>query len=296
LPWVIENGISFFAFDLDRVRAALAAAQRVKRIAFLHLEVETGLYRTGLSEQALSEAVSLVRKHPDHLKIVGLCTHLAGAESFANYLRVTEQIRVFEARAEQLKALGHPDVLKHAACSAGAFNFPHSIFDLVRFGIAHYGYWPSSETWVAWLRNQSKGPREGSPLKRVLEWKSHVLDLTTVPFGEYVGYGNAYQAQRETQIAVVPVGYSSGFPRSQSNLGQVLIDGKLCPVVGTINMNMLSVDVTDCDPVQRGDEVVLIGNQGDCEISVASFAERTRTFNYETLVRLDGPIPRQVVD
>jgi alanine racemase len=122
------------------------------------------------------------------------------------------------------------------------------------------------------------------------------MDLTIVPFGEYVGYGNAYQVQRRTQIAIIPVGYSSGFPRSQSNLGQVLIQGHVCPVVGTINMNLLSVDVTDCPKVKKGDEAVLIGVQGDCEISVSSFAERTRTFNYETLVRIDQSIPRRIVD
>jgi alanine racemase len=91
-------------------------------------------------------------------------------------------------------------------------------------------------------------------------------------------------------------GYSTGFPRSLSNLGQVLIQGQICPVVGTINMNLISVDITDCPRTKKGDEVVLIGEQGDCEISVASFAERTQTFNYETLVRLDNDVPRRVVD
>ena len=296
LPWLIENGVSFFVFDLARIDAAARIARKIGRPARLHLEVETGLYRTGLSERSLRMAAERLKKSPDCLEVMGLCTHLAGAESFANHLRVTEQIDRFEARAQLLADLGFKNILRHAACSAGAFNYPHASFDLVRFGIAQYGYWPSSETWVAWLRDRSGRARKGSPLHRVLEWRSRVMDLTTVPFGEYIGYGNAYQTQRRTQIAIVPVGYATGFPRSQSNLGQVIIQGKICPVVSTINMNLLSVDITDCPNVKKGDEVILIGEEGDVEISVASFAERTRTFNYETLVRLDQDIPRRVVD
>ncbi|MEX1025768.1 MAG: alanine racemase [Planctomycetota bacterium] len=295
LEWVIANDVAFFAFDLARIDAAQRVAKRVGRPARLHLEVETGLFRTGLSERALRTAAERIAKSPDCLVAEGLCTHLAGAESFANHVRVARQLAIFRQRSALLTELGFPGALRHTACSAGAFNYPEACFDLVRFGIAQYGYWPSPETYVAWLRARPGRARKRSPLRRVLEWKSRVMDLTQVPFGEFVGYGNSFQAERRTQLAIVPIGYSAGFPRSQSNLGYVLIRGAVCPLVGTINMNLLTVDVTDRPGVKKGDEVVLIGHQEDREISVASFADRTKSFNYETLVRLDESISRRVV-
>jgi alanine racemase len=129
-----------------------------------------------------------------------------------------------------------------------------------------------------------------------MSWKSRVMGLTTAPSGSFVGYGLSFQALRKTRIANVPVGYGHGFPRAQSNLGRVLIDGRHCPVIGRVNMNSMNVDVTDVPNVKIGDEVVLIGRQGDSEISVGSFGERTHELNYEVLARLSAHIPRVVVD
>jgi alanine racemase len=121
------------------------------------------------------------------------------------------------------------------------------------------------------------------------------MDLKFVGPGEFVGYGTHYQTTRRQRLAAVPVGYFHGFARNLSNLGHVLIGGRRCAAVGMVNMNMLMVDATDLPQVKLGDEVVLIGNQGDQEITVGTFGEMTRDLNYEVLVRLPAEIPRLVV-
>lgn len=294
LRWAVAHGIAFYVFDLGRLDAALAAARKVGRPARVHLEVETGLNRTGLSRASLRRAAARLVKHADDLRPEGLCTHFAGAESFANYYRIRSQIEVFTDLSELITELGVAGTLRHAACSAVVFNYPECIFDLVRVGIAQYGYWPSQETRLHHQKGDAR-PRRSPILQRVLTWKSRVMNLKTVPVGQFVGYGNSYQATRKLRLAAIPVGYYHGFARDQSNLGHVLISGSRCPVVGVVNMNMLTVDASDLPRVELGDEVVLIGRQGDQEITVGSFGERTNDLNYEVLVRLPTEVPRVVV-
>lgn len=294
LRWAIDQGVAFFVFDLGRLDAALAAARKSGRPARVHLEVETGLNRTGLSAKSLRRAAERFHRDSHLLQPEGLCTHFAGAESFANYWRVQQQMKTFAARSELLTELGFADTLRHVACSAVVFNYPECLHDMVRVGIAQFGYWPSQETRLHHLKGN--GRRRRTPvLQRVLSWKSRVMNLKTVPVGEFVGYGNSYQATRKMRLAAVPVGYYHGFARDQSNLGHVLIRGSRCQVVGMVNMNMLTADVSDVPDAKVGDEVVMIGSQGEQDISVGTFGERTNDLNYEVLVRLPGSLPRVVV-
>lgn len=139
-------------------------------------------------------------------------------------------------------------------------------------------------------------PRFVDPLKRVISWKSRVMGVKAISPGEFIGYGTSYLTTRKQTVALVPVGYSHGFPRILSNLGHVLIHGRRALVVGMVNMNMMTVDVTDIPGVKRGDEVVLIGKQGKQQITVTGFSDLTRFLNYEVLVRLPQETPRAVVE
>jgi alanine racemase len=295
LPWAIEAGIGFFVFDLRRLDAAIRAARRIGKPARVHYEVETGLYRTGLTAQTFRSAIQRVRKYPDLLRVEGLCTHLAGAESFSNFYRIQKQIEVFDARSATLQEEGFTKTKRHVACSAAAFNYPEATHDLVRIGIAQYGFWPSQETYMFYRRNHPTRARR-SPLHRVLCWKSRVMTIKRVPPGSFIGYGNSFQAQRVTHIAVVPAGYYHGFPRNLSNIGNVLIHGRRCRVLGTVNMNAISVDISDVPNVKFGDEVVLLGEQGDEELTVGAFGENTHLLNYEVLTRLPSDLCRIVVE
>jgi len=297
LEWAVEKDISFYVFELERLRGALAAAQKVGKPARVHLELETGLNRTGLDGETLREALDLVSAHPNALKMVGVCTHLAGADSVGNHVRIVSQLKRFREGIDGLAARGVDPGLRHAACSAAAFAYPDSIYDMVRFGIAQYGFWPSKETrMVVFMQRPDAEAPWADPLRRVMTWKSRVMSVKQVKTGEFVGYGTTYLTPRPQRLAAVPVGYFHGFARSLSNLGFVLIQGRRVPVVGLVNMNMLMADVSDLPTVARGDEVVLIGTQRKSTISVASFSDLTRNLNYEVLVRLPSGIPRVVVE
>jgi alanine racemase len=302
LEWVIESGVEVYIFEMERLKAILISARNLGKKARLHLEFETGMNRTGLLPGLLPEIRQILDDFKGFYTIEGVCTHYAGAESSANYLRVREQIKTFGRVVREVKAAGIRPKVIHSACSAAALSYPSTQMDMVRIGIAMYGYWPTRETFMHYALKTEQG--EGTsdpihsedPLKRVLSWKSHVMSTKLVPAGQFIGYGTSYLAGIPTKIAAVPVGYAYGFTRNLSNLGRVIVGGKRTSVVGVVNMNMMLVDITETPDVKRGDEVVLIGRQGDQEISVSSFSEMTQHINYETLVRLPADLPRVVVD
>lgn len=297
VAWAVENEVAFYVFSLDRLDAALRVAKRCGRPARVHLEVETGLYRTGLSARSLDAALRRIGSHVDHVRVEGICSHLSGAESSANYHRIQEQLEAFGRSAEALSGWGGDSVERHLACSAAVFAYPESVLDMARVGIAQYGYWPSEETRMAYLRAGIERARKGrSHLARVMAWKSRIMSTTHVPAGEFIGYGLHHQALKRKRIATIPVGYAHGLPRAQSEGGRVLVHGRPCPIVGTVNMNLHTIDVTDVPEAKVGDEVVLIGEQDGGEISVGAFGERTHILNYEVLARLSTRIPRIVVD
>ena len=166
-------------------------------------------------------------------------------------------------------------------------------YDMVRVGIAQYGFWPSRETYMHILKNNQSFTKD--PLIRVLNWKSEIMSTKWVGEGEFIGYGNVFMTSRKIRIATVPIGYTHGFGRNLTNAGYVLIKGERARVVGLVNMNMLTVEITDMPGAQKGDEVVIIGRQNGQEITVASFGEMSNNLNYEVLTRLPASIPREIV-
>lgn len=172
-------------------------------------------------------------------------------------------------------------------------QYPATCFDRVRVGIMQYGFFPTLEVRIAW---STANPDRANPLQRVLTWKTRVMNTFSVEKGAFIGYGTSYQATESMRLANIPIGYSHGYSRSLSNQSHVLIRGKRAPVVGVVNMNQLTVQVSHIEGVEPGDEVVLIGHQGEDEITVSSFADTSSLVNYEMLTRLPTDIPRVVVD
>lgn len=293
LPWVIENGIQFFVFERYRLASATKTAKKLKLKAKIHIEIETGMNRTGFSKKELSRLAKYLIKETKHLDFVGICTHYAGAESISNYYRIENQIERFNEAIEIFKSHGIEAKIKHTACSAASMMFPETQMDLVRIGILQYGLWPSPEVLVTYLNSKKK---KIDPLQRVISWKSEIMNVKRVKSGEFIGYGTSYMAKENMKIATIPLGYSHGYSRSLSNQGRVLIQGKRCAVIGTINMNMLSIDISEIEHVKKGDEVVLIGNQGELSITVSSFRELNNLLNYEFLSRISKSIPRKIID
>lgn len=292
LEWAIVNDIEFFVFDQHRLKNALDFSKRVGRPARIHIELETGMFRTGIGEGEVNKVINFIHEHSIHFHLVGLCSHLAGSESIANFTRVRSQIKEFK-KLESLFDRQFQGVIKHLACSAASIRFPRTRLDLVRIGILQYGFWPSEETFVEYAMKKNQG-KDQDPLKRVLTWKSYVMSKKTVPKGKFIGYGNHFLTNKNVNIAIVPVGYETGFSRSLSNQGQVLIRGKRCPVLGIVNMNCVTVDISDISEVHENDEVILIGSQKNQEISVASFGDLSSQLNYELLTRLPEDLPRRI--
>ncbi|MCF8236316.1 MAG: alanine racemase [Bacteroidales bacterium] len=292
LQWAIERDISFFVFTLHRLKKVIEVAKKMDQAARIHVELETGMHRTGFCEDEMEEVSRLLKKHSKHLEIEGICSHLAGAENIVNYRRITNQIERFKELCDWFGAEGFQPKYRHLACSAGVLNYPSSILDMVRVGISNYGFWPSDETKMMHMKEEGF---EEDPLDRVLSWKTEIMSVNRVKEGNYVSYGKSYLTNRDSKIATAPVGYGYGFSRNLSNNGHILVKGKRVPVVGSVNMNMLVMDVTDVPDLKVGDEVVLIGKQGDAVISVGSFSDMNNSMNYELLTRLPNHIPRRIV-
>lgn len=292
LEWAIARNIEFFIFESERLKTALEIAEKINKPAIIHLELETGMNRSGLEETVFEEVISLLRDKKKHFVLEGICTHFAGAENIANFVRVKKQKIRFIKNVRKFEKAGFKANKLHTNCSAAIIRYPEMNLDLVRVGILQYGFWPSVETYI-----QYSGGTENftDPLKRIISWTTKILSVKKVSAGEFVGYGTSFLAQGEMKIALVPIGYAMGYSRSLSNQGRMIVNGVRVGVVGTINMNVLTIDVTNVPDVERGDEVVLIGERGDLSISVASFSEMTNELNYEMLTRLPQNIPRLLI-
>ncbi|MBF9255552.1 alanine racemase [Pontibacter sp. 172403-2] len=293
IEWAIQHKIQFFVFEPERLALAAAAAKRLNSRAEIHLELETGMHRTGFDAAALPEAISFLKAHREHVLLQGICTHYAGAESLQNHERVLAQYSKFNKIVQELARTGIKAPITHTACSAAMISYPQTHMGMVRVGIMQYGLWPSPETYNQYI---SAHQVNKDPLRRLITWKSRIMSLKHVAKGSYVGYGTSYQAPRDVLLAVVPVGYAWGYSRSLSNQGQVLVRGQRAGVAGIVNMNAMMVDVTNIPDVQQNDEVVLLGKQGEQSITVASFGELSTQLNYELLTRLPANIPRSIVD
>lgn len=291
LPWVIENKVAFFIFNFHRLENALKEAKKLGAKALVHIELETGMNRTGFSPEDMEQLAETLHEHKEYLEFAGLCTHFAGAESISNYVRVQDQKARFLQMEKELAKLGLKPGIKHTCCSAAAIRLPEMHLDMVRIGILQYGFWPSREIFIEYLKDKKI---KTDPLKRVIRWESRIMSVKSIEMGEFIGYGTTFLAQKDMKIAVIPVGYSHGFSRSLSNQGRVLIKGHRTAVIGIVNMNCITVDITDIPDVQVNDIATLIGVDHEQEISVSSFSELSDQLNYELLTRLPYKIERKV--
>lgn len=292
MRWAINNNVEFYVHNFHSLEILLEIQKNNNLMAKIHLEFETGMNRTGFETKDFKTIVSKINQC-ETIEIKGVCTHLAGAESIANYKRIKDQIKKFEKVKSKFESLENHSPKFHIACSAAVLRYPKYVFDMVRVGILQYGYFPNNETYV---HHYLKNPEEINPLTRIISWKSKVVEVKTVKAGEFIGYGTSYYTNIPTKIAIVPVGYAYGYSRKLSNKGKALVNGLRVDVIGTVNMNMLTLDVTNLPDVKIDDEVVIVGNQGEHNISIASFSENSNQLNYELLARLPKDIQRKIVD
>jgi len=257
--------------------AALEAAAYCGAGLKLHLKVETGVNRQGLVEAEMERALQIL-DGADQLEIAGLSSHFADIEDTTDHSYAKSQMARFASYRDLLTARGHQPV-EHMSCSAATLLWDRSHAGMARVGVSAYGVWPSKETRVS-FRQRGRPEIE---LKPAVAWKVLVSQVRDVPAGETVGYGRVWKAMTDSRIAVLPVGYSDGWPRNLSGRGHVLVRGKRAPLVGRICMNLCMVDVTHVPGAEAGDEAVLLGRQGNEVITPEMLAADLGTIPYEIL-------------
>jgi alanine racemase len=277
---VVEQGLTPVVYTPLGIEAL---AKAVVELGFgkplpVHLKVDTGMHRVGAATRDAAVLAQQVVEH-DELRLEGVCTHFAVADEPDNPYTET-QLKKFDEVLAALRALGlRPDVV-HTANTAAALAFPSSRRDLVRAGIGIYGVAP--------------GPALADivPLRPALTVKARVSHVKTLAAGSRVSYGLRYTLPADARIATVPIGYGDGVPRNLAHVGgEVLVHGRRCPIAGTVTMDQLMVDVGDL-PAKRGDEVVLLGEQGNLRITASEWAERLGTIAYEIVCGIGPRVPR----
>lgn len=291
--WAVSNEIEIYVFNFERLEQLRSVTEKLGKKAKIHLEVETGANRTGIPMTDFSKSISFLKKHQKQLEFTGLCSHFGGAESYSSKFKIDKQHKTFDELFTVCRKKKNLPKYRHIASSAASLMYSDTVYDLVRVGVTQYGFWPSPDVYYHHL--QEKGKLSDNSLKRIISWKTDIMDIREVAEGEFIGYGTAYQATHSMKIAVLPLGYSNGYPRAQSNRGHVLIRGKKAPITGLINMNLFMVDISHIPHAVVGDEVVLVGRQNNNTINISSFTQVTHLLNNEMLSRLPAAIPRKIV-
>jgi alanine racemase len=276
IPEAVENQISLTVYDLKIAEQYAQQARGSGGKLKLHLKVDTGMGRLGVSPQ---DAMNFLKEmaHEPAIEMEGIFTHFARADEL-DVSTTREQLDRFIGMIDQLKAAHLCPPVVHAANSAASLLYPDARFDLVRPGIAVYGLHPSGQVHL---------PDGFQP---ALAWKSRLTSVRMFPAGHGISYGHIYRTSREELIGATAIGYADGYRRVNGNL--VLVNGKRVPVVGNVCMDQCMLQLDRVPDAKIGDEVVLIGSQGDETISAEEVAGRWGTINYEVVTGLAARLPR----
>ncbi|PJA46048.1 alanine racemase [Candidatus Uhrbacteria bacterium CG_4_9_14_3_um_filter_50_9] len=285
----IKSNIHLTLYDKEGIEQAESVAKQLAKQAQIHLKIETGTSRQGVLKDDLLDLLKDLQRMP-HVRLAGVSTHFANIEDSSNPEYATLQFSRFQEAVDAVRELGFDPELVHCACSAAIILYPDTHATLVRAGISLYGLW-SSELVQQTVRNQHLK----CDLRPALTWKTRVAQVKSISMGTPVGYGLTEVMKRRGRIAVIPVGYFDGFDRGLSSVGEVLIRGCRCKVIGRICMNMCMVDVSSVPDIQKEDEVILLGTEGRHVISADDMAKKIGTINYEIVTRINPIIPRLVI-
>jgi alanine racemase len=278
---IITYGLRPSVSSLDFARKLSQASQKRAKSTPFHVEVDTGMGRTGLDYDSAYENLKELASLPG-VVMEGIYTHFPDAEnedlSFAQ-----GQLNRFNSLLSRLREDGIAFELVHAANSAGILNVPQSFFNMVRPGLMVFGLRPAGQGASA------------CKVKPVMSFKSCIVQLRRVNSGSFISYGRTYRVSRDSLIGVVPVGYGHGYSWSLSNTGQMLVRGKRAPVVGRVTMDLTMLDLSDVPGVKEGDEVVLFGRQGAEEITADEVAVKAGTVSYEILCSIGKRVVRTFI-
>lgn len=289
---LIKQKVSFTVYSSRSFLDASKMATILQKKAMVHIKVETGINRLGFSAD---EAPLFIKKIKEHrfLELEGIFTHLASVEEL-NHSYTKNQLFQFE---KVIARIAKKDIgidwtqipYISTSASAAAILVPEARYNTVRLGIAMYGLWPSRGV-EAWTRKKFKTKK--IKLKPVLKYRTRLVSVKKIPAGSFVGYGTSFQSPKPMILGVVPVGYAEGIDRSLSNMGFMLLNGAVVPIVGRVCMNMTILDITKRPQAKEGDEVVVIGASRNKKITATDIADWAGTINYEIVTRLPEHLPR----
>jgi alanine racemase len=280
--WMVRLDIILTATDRVMVEALSAAAERLKKPARVHLKVDTGMSRLGVRPESAAEFAQFLTSQPG-VQLEGIFSHLAAAESDdPAYTRL--QHERFMKAVSDVAATGAQCGVRHLANSAAALRFPEMILDGVRAGLLVYGVQPDAP---------DLAPLD---LRPAMSWKTRLSYLHRLPAGSPVSYGCTYVTERESLVGVLPLGYADGYPRSASNHAHALLRGQPCPAIGVVCMDHMMIDATEAEGAQVGDEVVLLGRQGNSAVTANRLAEWAGTVVHEVPTVIGRRVTRVYVD
>jgi alanine racemase len=279
---VLTERLTPVVYDLGDLERFAEAAGRLGCRTDVHVKIDTGMSRLGVSTADLPSVLARIRDLPA-LRLAGVCTHLASAD-LPDPEATEAALNRFDDCVAAVRAAGHPDLVTHAANSAAAVRFPRARFDAVRPGLALYGAMPSPDVALPGL-------------EPALRLSTRVMAVHELATGTAVSYGGTWRAQRPSRIATLPLGYADGYPRHVRD-ACVLVGGRRVPVAGAVCMDMLMIDVTDVPAAQAGvgAPVTLIGSDGAETITVDDLAGWAGTVSYEILCGISKRVPRILRD
>jgi alanine racemase len=281
-----ERDLMATVFRPEQVARLAEASRRVGRPLKAHLKLDSGTGRIGVLPDELDGFLDQASRFPQ-VKLDGLISHFASAD-LENAEFTREQLRRFQGALARMRARGLEPTWRHLSNSAGVLELPEvcdgSELNMIRPGIMLYGLTPA-----AWMQGSAK-------LAPVMSWKTEVVHLKRVPTGTPISYGGTWRSTRPSVIATLPVGYADGYVRHFSNRSQVLIRGQRAPVVGRVCMDLCMVDATEVAGAEVGDEVVLLGKQGQQNILAEELAQLAGTIHYEVVCAVSARVPRVVLN
>ena len=277
----VHLGLTITLYSIESAQALSRASQALRQSVRVHVKVDTGMGRLGIRAEHIAEVLKLIHRiiHLPGLELEGIFTHFAMADT-RDQTHARMQLTRFQGVLQVIEEEHIRPPLVHAANSAAILSLPESHFDMVRPGIALYGLDPSPEV------------RLPAGFRPALSFKTQVAQVKVIPEGESISYGCGYTTDRPTCVAILPVGYADGFRRGPTNWGSVLVHGQEAPLLGRVCMDQCIIDVSHIPQVRVGDEVVLIGRQGEVSLTAEQVAQRLGTINYEVVSEILARVPR----
>ena len=281
-PDLLEYDVAQTVYSFEMAQKLSDCAVKHGKTANIHIKVDTGMGRIGFlpNEDSVAEVVRISQL--PNLVIEGLFTHFSKADMAGEGQEYTrEQFEKYQWFSKALDDAGVVVQIHHVANSAGIMEYPDTYLDQVRSGIITYGLYPSDEVDERHL-----------DIRPAMELKSHIVHIKEVPAGYAIGYGGTYVTKDVTRIATIPVGYGDGYPRSLSNKGSVIVNGVLVPIIGRVCMDQFMIDVTNVPDASIGQEVTLMGKEGNAIYSCEEISSLAGSFNYEFCCDVGRRIPR----